>query len=505
MATLIWLATKDKNNHFLAVMDCCHSGSNTRDPSNVKERKTRDNSPYIPRDISEFFGKEHWKKGQPPSARHVHLAAAKDDETAKELTIEGKQRGAFTYNLVKALQETGATITYRELLARVSQRVQNLVEKQTPQCDAYKVPTDVGLTFMGVAVKKGEFLVSFDKNEGWIINVGAVQGIPPSGASFLLDKGREIRTSSVQANFSKIEGMAVDAKETQFKATLKNIDEIVLNLPRLKVAIAPDSEAEGITLLKSTISKNLPKSIEFVDNPNDAEYLIRAKDTSYRLTRREDITADFPIFRREEGYNVMSATAFLQNMETVASWQAKLLLDNPLTKIVDTEFELQVLDGNGKPFSLVQKAKNKTRTLSQYELRQPSPDKEVIAQFAIKNTSNRAYWVSGVYFGSDFGISNEFLPKKQISPGQTAWVEFENDRNIPFMVQKEYLSWGVKEINEYFKFFISTDPIDTSIHNQEPLELDEKESGKRAIKRASAPVPANDWRTIIVPLKVICP
>jgi hypothetical protein len=506
LATLIWLATKDRDGHFLAVMDCCHSGSNTRDPANVTERKTRDNSPFVPKDISQFFGKEHWKKSQPPSSRHVHLAAAKADETAKELNIDGKQRGAFTSNLIKALKETGAMVSYQELMSRVSQRVMNLVEKQSPQCAAYKVPADIGLTFMGASIKKGEFLVSYDKVEGWIINIGQVQGLPTSGATFLLDKGREIRTTAVLTNFSKVDGLNMDSKDSQFKASLKNVAEINIDLPRLKIAFSKEGEKEGVTILKSEMKKNPPPSIQFVDNPNEADFLIRAKDTSYRLTKREDVTADFPVFRRVEGYNIMSANSFLQNMQTVATWQAKMMLDNPLTKIQDGEFELLVLDSNDKPFPTTQKlANNKTITLTHYELRQPAADKEVIAQFAIKNTGKRAYWVSGVYFGSDFGITNEFLPKKQIAPGQTAWVEFENDKHIPLMVQAAYLSWGIREIQEYFKFFISTDPIDTSIHNQDALELDEKESGKRAIQRAAPAIPSNDWRTILVPLKVICP
>lgn len=506
LATLIWLATKDRDGHFLAVMDCCHSGSNTRDPQNVKERKTREDSPFKPRDTSAFFGKEHWNKSQPPSSRHVHLAAAKADETAKELKIEDKQRGAFTYNLIKALKETGATVSYQELMARVSQRVTNLVEKQNPQCAAYKVSTDLGLTFMGASVKKGEFLVSWDKVEGWIINLGAVQGLPLSGATFLLENGREIRTTTVLTNYSKVDGMNLDSKDSQFKATLKNVAEILLNLPRLKVAFSKDSEKAGIMALETALTKNPPALLQLVGNVNDADYLIRAIDTTYSLTKREDVTAEFPVFRRVEGYNVMSANSFIQNMQSVATWQAKLLLDNPLTKIQDSEFELIVLDGNDKPFPTTKKIdNNKTTTLTHYELCQSAEDKEVIVQLAIKNTGNRPYWVSGVFFSSDFGITNEILPKKQIAPGQTAWVEFENDKHIPMMVQSAYLSWGIREIQEYLKFFISTDAIDTSIHNQDALELDVKEGGKRAMQRSVSAIPANDWRTILVPLKVICP
>jgi hypothetical protein len=505
LVTLIWLATKDSKAHFLAVTDCCHSGNNTRD-IDMLDRKTKDDSPFKPKDMSVFFGKEYWKKDQPPSSRHVHLAAAKSDETAKELKIDGKQRGAFTANLIKALKETGASISYQELMSRVSQRVINLVEKQSPQCAAYKIPADIGLTFLGASVKKGEYLVSFDKTEGWIINLGQVQGLSSAGASFILGKGREIRTTHVLSNYSKVDGMTMDSKDNQYKATLKNVDELTINLPPLKVAFSTESEKEGIEVLKAEITKMKPTSIQLVENPNDAEYLIRALDGCYRLTKREDITADFPIFRRVEGYNIMSANAFSQNMQAVATWQAKLLLDNPLTKIQDNEFEILVLDADDKPFPRTEKGvEGKTTTLSHFELRQPSQDKEAIAQFGIKNTGKRPYWVSGVNFSSDFGITNEYLAKKQLAPGQTAWVEFENDKLIPLMIQSAYLSWGIYEVQEYFKFFISTDQLDTSIHNQEPLELDENIGGKRAIQRSTPPVPANDWRTILVPLKISCP
>jgi Caspase domain len=505
MATLLWLATKDKDVHFLAVMDCCHSGSNTRDIKNVKARKTQDDCTFTPRDISEFFGKEHWKNGQPPSARHIHLAAAKDSQTAKELDIDGTKRGAFTYNLIKTLTETGASLSYEELIARVSQRVQNLVEQQNPQCDAYKVPADVGLTFMGASTKKGEFLVSWDKAEGWIVNVGGVQGLPASGASFALGSGREVQTTSVQANYSKVEGMnTTDLQTNQYKATLKSMGERTVNLPRLKVSISKDSEKKGVDILNAEIVKNKPQNIEFVADAKNAEYLVRAKDNSYRLTRREDITAEFPVFKRVDDYNVMSANAFLSNMDSVAIWQAKLMMDNPLTAIQNGEFELIILDGAGKPFKASDTSKDRTRSLTQYELKQPAPNKEVVLQLGIKNKGMRKYWVSGVYFGSDFGISNEFMPKKEIGSGETAWIEFENSKQIPFMVQEQYLTWGIREINEYFKFFISTDPINTSIHNQEALSLDEKETN-RGIQRSSSSssIAMTDWRTLLVPIKII--
>ncbi len=489
IATLIWLATKDHEDmHFLAVMDCCHSGSNTRDLE-IRARMAEPSS-VVPRDISGYFGKEHWNNYQPPSARHIHLAAAKDSETAKELSIQGSPRGAFTFNLIKTLEQVGSNLSYEELTAHVGQRVRNLVKEQTPLCNAYKVPTDVAFTFLGSSMKKGEFLVSYDNIEGWIVNIGGVQGVPPSGATLKLETGDEINIKDVKANFSKVSNTGKMATDTQYKAVLTQIAERKLDMPRFRVAFSKDSEKAGVDVLQSAFKKNPSNMLEVVSNENDTDYVIRAWDNAYRLTKMGDTV---PQFRRVMGYTESSAEAFVQNIETVAGWKTKLLLDNPLTTIKDDEFDIIVQDTTGKELQ------------KPYILLQPEETKETIAQFGITNKSYRPYWVSAVYLGSDFGVTNEFLPKKEINPGETAWVEFENDRSIPFMVQKEYLSWGVNEINEYFKFFISTDPINTSIHNQDPLELDMKAGATRAIQRSAPPIPINDWRTILVPLKIVCP
>ena len=488
LATLIWLATKDHDNHFLAVMDCCHSGSNTRDLS-IRARMAEPSS-VVPRDTTGFFGKEHWVKYQPPSARHVHLAAAKDSETAKELSIQGTPRGAFTFNLIQTLQQMGTCITYEELTAHVGQRVRNLVKEQTPLCNAYKNPADVGFTFLGASLKKGEYLISHDNTEGWIVNIGGVQGVPPTGATLKLDKGAEIKITEVKANFSKVAGMEMMATDAQYKASLTAIDERNLALPRLRLAISKDSEKEGIDILKSEWQKNAPETLQLVDNENDTDYVIRAWDNAYRLTKMGDTV---PIFRRVNGYNATAAQDFIQNAQTVANWKAKLLLDNLLTTIKDGEFEIIVQDISG------------TALPQPYILQQLDEKTSINVQFGIKNMGSRTYWVSAVFLGSDFGVTNEFLPKKEIKPGEIAWVEFENDRNIPFMIQKEYLSWGVNEISEYFKFFISTDQINTSIHNQDALSLDTRAGATRAIQRSTPSVPVNDWRTILIPLKIVCP
>jgi pimeloyl-ACP methyl ester carboxylesterase len=488
LATLIWSVTNEKDVHFLAVMDCCHSGTNTRDMS-VKARRAEP-STFVPRDATIFFGKEVWDNFQPPSSRHVHLAAAKDNETAKELKINELPRGAFTHTLIKMLEQTGGNITYNELTTRVSQNVKNIVNEQSPQCDAFGETEDTDLTFLGAGTKKGEFLISHDNTEGWIVNVGAVQGVPPSGASFVMKDGREITINTVKTNYSTVNGEALTNLEEQYPVMLKNVEAGLLKLPLLRLAFSKDSDKAGIDILKERLTSVPSKTIQIVDNEADTDYVIRAYDNAYRLCKRGDTV---PLFKREEGYNVSTAQRFLKNIETISKWKAKLELDNALTTIADSEFEIKVLDIADNPMP------------RPYILKQVDDLTAFRVRVGVTNKGSRNYWVSALYIGSDFSVSNQFMPKKEIKPGETAWIEYKNQPSVPFNVQKEYLSWGVNEIQEYFKIFISTDPIDTSIHNQKGLELDVNKGSERGVGEATPDVPMNDWRTILLPLTVICP
>jgi triacylglycerol esterase/lipase EstA (alpha/beta hydrolase family) len=360
------------------------------------------------------------------------------------------------------------------------------VREQSPQCEAYGETTDIDLTFLGAGTKKGEFLISHDNTEGWIVNVGAVQGVPPSGAIFLLKDGREVRINSVKTNYSTIEAAAFDDTEEQHPVTLKNVEAGLLTIPVLRLAFSKDSDKRGIDVLKERLANMSLKAIQIVENENDTDYVIRAYNNAYRLCKRGDTV---PLFKRQEGYTISTAQLFLRNIETISKWRAKLELDNALTTISDSEFEINVLDITDNPLP------------RPYVLKQVDETTAFRVKVGIKNVGSRNYWVSALYIGSDFSVSNEFLTKKEIKPNETAWIEYKNQPSVPFNVQKEYRSWGVNEIQEYFKIFISTDPIDTSIHNQKGLQLDTyKEIGE-----ATPDVPMNDWRTILVPLTVVCP
>lgn len=478
---LIHKAVEGKNAHFLAVMDCCHSGSNTRDLA-IKSRMV-DACPTAPRGVSDYIGFAEYIDFQPPAAQHVHLAAAKDDETAKEYAINGTPRGVFTYSLIEALQQAGGNISYSELMSRVNLKCRNRVKEQTPLLNVYVDNEAAKLSFLGqVEIKRGTFIVSYDNTEGWIVNVGGAQGIPASGATLTLENGMTVATAKVLSNFSKLTGLDLLAKDQQLTATLTEV-----NFPPVRVAFSSDSEKEGVSAVAKALDES-SENLQLVDSEVDTDYVIRVWDGALRLTTVDSTT---PLFRRVKGYDEQAARTFVNRMGAVADWRNRLELANPNTSIGDNAVEITFYDGTGT-------------VVNDRVFRQPNEGMSAYMRVSIKNMWTKPLWVSAVYFGSDFTISNQFLRKKFINSGETAWIEYKNERNIPLNVPPEFLSWDINEIEEYFKIFVSTDEIDTDVHNQEGLPLDERSGAKRAIGGLQT-ASMDDWRTFERDFHVVCP
>jgi pimeloyl-ACP methyl ester carboxylesterase len=501
---LIHKATAGRDVHFLAVTDCCHSGTNTREIAAKDGIKARmaDTCPTSPRGIQDYEGFKDWKNFQPPSSKHVHLAAAKNDETAKECKIGGTSRGVFTYSLIETLQQANGNISYSELMQRISIKARNRVQEQTPQLNAYGNTNtqDIRLAFLGLTERPGgNFLVTFSAATGWTINAGGVQGLPTEGGTeFQLENGMKVVTTEVLSNFSKI-NLELPSNDAILNATLTS--PIRMSAKPVRLAVSKDSDTEGSNFLKSAFSKAGINNLVLVDNEGDTDYVIRAWDKAYRLTT---IDGTAPLFKRVMGFSDDSASEFLNRCLVVAEWRNRLEIANPTTSILDEDVEIVFYDANGTPVSTPALNKDGKAALDTMPIfRQPNKDTEVNCRVSIENKSARPLWVSSVYFGSDFSISNQFLRPQQIGTGQKAWMQWDNKQDIPLYVPLEYVGWGVSELLEYFKIFVSTDKLDTDVHNQDGLPLDTKNVGTNRLIRKGTPM--QDWRTFDRPFRTISP
>lgn len=171
----------DIPNHvnFTFIADCCHSGSIQRvlqesdiifypryltPPTEVVDRITtlcneRDarSDDYVAAHLPELLQgvpATQWatkmtelipllrerfraeKYGVVSADRHVLLAACEDVQTAADARIEGEFRGAFTWALSRAIQESNGDLTYEELITRASANLQHFDQKPQLECPA---------------------------------------------------------------------------------------------------------------------------------------------------------------------------------------------------------------------------------------------------------------------------------------------------------------------------------------------------------------------------------
>ena len=133
-----------KNPRIIVILDCCHSGSGTRNiPQGVRlaPEDTRDRplSSFIFAEDSTFknllSASEKVDKKKTgldlPRGRHILLAACRDYQCAKEYRgDDGETRGAFSYFFLKSLEQTNGSLSYLDLARNIEALVKGQVQKQ---------------------------------------------------------------------------------------------------------------------------------------------------------------------------------------------------------------------------------------------------------------------------------------------------------------------------------------------------------------------------------------
>ena len=479
LSYLIWKASQNKDIQFVAIMDCCHSGTITRDEEDLHITSRNVNAREDGFLKEDFIGHEHYQMDKagnftPPRARHILLSAAQASETAKEVRASGIPRGVFTFSLLEALEKANRPLSYADLMQKATFRIRALVRKQTPRLDA-DVPSDKRLAFLSddKVSNTPHFYISHDREKGWIINAGAIHGIKQNrhqGQPFLKLKkeNKELAIKNVFATYSTLEGMDGMFRKNQYEA-------ILLNQVTSAVTYGFSSNADffGKKMLLDAYDQYQPELFTLQHQDSGADYLIYAEQHSWYLTLP---FSKQPLFQATNLYNEDGAIDFIKRLEAVAKWRQVMDLKEPHSSIEPAEFMIQAeritevgnytYDAEGEMTSWQAPIAMNYQLLNGVWYRPAF-------RLKLKNTGRRKLWFSTLYLGSRFGISNILLPGVALKPGEEQWLEDRMAKYptnaIQLWISDDDKNMEDNTIREYLKIFVSSDPLTTDDLNQEDL------------------------------------
>jgi hypothetical protein len=484
--------------HVVVILDCCHSGSGTRASAEEEMcvRRVPTDARLRPLETllvtpaqAEVFGDtgRSVKGGgwySLPKGRHTVLAACSPEEEAKELFLEGEQRGAFSYYLLDTLQRASANLTYRDLFKRVNAQVRARVAAQSPQMEATNTP-DLDQPFLGGAIAAGPsyFTLSHDKQRGWVIDGGAVHGIPgPTGAETTLlalfpfdahaDQLTSLATAIGEARVQQVfpaqsavdvtlTSGAVPDPDTTYKA-------VVTALPLPPLVVTFEGDPVGLALVRTALATASPhgdaSSLVCEGDREAAELLLQAVANCYRIRRKGDgytLVVDMP------GWNPGSAQLVIQRLECIARWRKIVELANPTSRIAATDIRLDILcptkEGQWLPVAASAHA-HLEYTFRNNAWQQP--------QFKIKltNTSPRRLYCILLDLPETYGVFS-MLPGGGVwlAPGQEAWAN--NGEPMYGQVLDNLWQQGVIEFQDTLKLIVSTDESDATLLVQDDLPV----------------------------------
>lgn len=485
--------------HVVVILDCCHSGSGTREIGTVVRRAPTD---LRRRPIESFLdGAVEASSGARsssrdaggwavPDARHVLFAACRADEEAKETTGGGEHRGAFSYSLGEALKSAAGIATYRDLFARTSSLVSGQVKNQTPQLESTR-SDDLDALFLDGTIRPSPATYKADFVQGrWQINGGAAHGIPrvdgsettrlalfrfdaPASDLDALDKALGIaRVEAVQAATSQLvieKGDTLDTSQT-YKAVI-----ISLPVPRTGVALVGDRKACDLVreALATAAVDNEPSPFVFEASTEPPEFRLIARDGRFVITRPED---ERPLVAKIEGLDRAGARLAVKRLEHMARWSQALRLSNPASSIRPGDVKLAFLvDGE-----------EVTGTDIRLEYRPDKHGESVAPTFKVSmtNTTGRDLYCGLLDLTQRYRISAELLNAgcEKLEAGQTVWAN--NGQEIYATVPDEVFNNGVVEYKDWLKLVVCTQPFDARLLELPTLDMDGPQGDRsRAIAR----------------------
>ena len=482
--------------HIIVILDCCHSGTGTRHPiqsvatrqvpADVRQRpfetflRPLTNLPDVT--VSRSSHPQSLPQWHFPQGRHVLLAACREHEEAREFFGGGQYRGAFSYFLMETLKQASGSLTYRDLFRRTNARVRSQIASQTPQLEA-TYPPDLDQPFLGGAITRSlpYYVVSYDTTQGWVIDGGAIHGIPaPSTGEYsqlaifpfdtasnrFQDAQQAIAQAKIVAVFPRMSQLRIVQGDECFVETQTIFKAVLTAVPLPSTTVSLEGDEPGVQLVRQALKTSAPngqpslylrEAEEFVP----AQLKLMAQDGSYLIARLADTA---PLMSPSQGYTLDSAVIAVRQLEHIARWMTVSDLASPaVSQIPADALQIHIYQGEQ------QSSPCQSQIYLTYEWdtdrkqwRQPT--------FRIKlaNQSDLTLFCALYDLTETFAI-NSLLEggTVRLEPGEEVWVA--QGQTIYGSVPKILWQQGITEFFDILKVIACTADFDATLLEQDEV------------------------------------
>ena len=489
------LATKEP--HIAVVLDCCHSGSGTRELAGQPAAIRSTIGKFPSRPIESYLEGQYAAMAKAgginlPVGRHILLAACDRSQTAKE---DGSTRqGLFTTSFYNVLRSSVGGMTYAELFVRARAAVRETVRQngytdQDPQFEpAAGFDSYNGVFGAPAASTRKTYLVSHDSGD-WRVNRGAINGNPTDPAQsveLVLHPDGDptavagtARTTSVGAQTSAVQLRFDPGQATRFTAEFTSMPEA----PML-VAFQGDQAAQQA--IDAALKADAATNVQLVAPGADDGFALVVDGAVVTLVQRD---SGKRIRAAAIGAgSTQWADPLLAALRHVAQWRRTLTLTNPHPKLdpakVDFVFVEHVPDGGerhhvGPDIQLEAALEGKASRPVKGELR-------------VRNRTGHPLNYALLHCSSDYEV--EAMSDAQIVSSDEYQLIVASSSSVKASNEVFFTLNDGKEAIDHLKLILSTERIDAFLLELKPLS-NARDFGNAADAPDAAKPVTDDWFT----------